>query len=120
MTSPDPSALNWTCRVQFEVRVANEELPPAVSDERFNTQGRAGTYDALTARLPCAEHAPLYFLPAGLFSAHTLSVYESLPQPSCSCTACAATTPTSAGATGWRDAATGTFAYTRLSFFEFL
>jgi pimeloyl-ACP methyl ester carboxylesterase len=38
-------------------------------------------YDVLTARLPGAEHAPLYFLSAGLFSADILSVYESLAQP---------------------------------------
>jgi len=38
-------------------------------------------YDVLTARLPGAEHAPLYFLSAGLFSADILSVYESLTQP---------------------------------------
>jgi len=37
--------------------------------------------DVLTARLPGAEHAPLYFLSAGLFSADILSVYESLAQP---------------------------------------
>jgi len=33
------------------------------------------------ARAPGAEHAPLYFLSAGLFSADILSVYESLTQP---------------------------------------
>ncbi len=33
------------------------------------------------ARAPGAEHAPLYFLSAGLFSADILSVYEALPQP---------------------------------------
>ena len=38
-------------------------------------------YDVLTARLPGAEYAPLYFLSAGLFSADILSVYESLAQP---------------------------------------
>jgi pimeloyl-ACP methyl ester carboxylesterase len=38
-------------------------------------------YDVLTARLPGSEHAPLYFLAAGLFSADILSVYESLSQP---------------------------------------
>ena len=38
-------------------------------------------YDVLTARLPGAEHAPLYFLSAGLFSADILAVYESLAQP---------------------------------------
>jgi pimeloyl-ACP methyl ester carboxylesterase len=38
-------------------------------------------YDVLTARLPGAEHAPLFFLSAGLFSADILSVYESLTQP---------------------------------------
>jgi pimeloyl-ACP methyl ester carboxylesterase len=38
-------------------------------------------YDVLTARLPGAEHAPLYFLSAGLFSADILAVYESLTQP---------------------------------------
>ncbi len=38
-------------------------------------------YDVLTARLPGAEYAPLYFLSAGLFSADILSVYESLTQP---------------------------------------
>ena len=38
-------------------------------------------YDVLTARLPGAEFAPLYFLSAALFSADILSVYESLVQP---------------------------------------
>jgi len=38
-------------------------------------------YDVLTARLPGAEYAPLYFLSAHLFSADILSVYESLTQP---------------------------------------
>jgi pimeloyl-ACP methyl ester carboxylesterase len=38
-------------------------------------------YDVLTARLPGAEYAPLFFLSAGLFSADILSVYESLTQP---------------------------------------
>jgi pimeloyl-ACP methyl ester carboxylesterase len=38
-------------------------------------------YDVLTARLPGAEYAPLYFLSAALFSADILSVYESLAQP---------------------------------------
>jgi pimeloyl-ACP methyl ester carboxylesterase len=38
-------------------------------------------YDILTARLPGAERAPLYFLSGGLFSADILSVYESLTQP---------------------------------------
>jgi pimeloyl-ACP methyl ester carboxylesterase len=38
-------------------------------------------YDVLTARLPGAEYAPLYFLSAYLFSADILSVYESLTQP---------------------------------------
>jgi pimeloyl-ACP methyl ester carboxylesterase len=33
------------------------------------------------ARAPGAEHAPLYFLSGGLFSADILSVYESLTQP---------------------------------------
>jgi pimeloyl-ACP methyl ester carboxylesterase len=33
------------------------------------------------ARAPGAEHAPLYFLSAGLFSADILSVYEALRQP---------------------------------------
>jgi pimeloyl-ACP methyl ester carboxylesterase len=37
------------------------------------------------ARAPGAEHAPLYFLSAGLFSADILSVYESLPQPVWAC-----------------------------------
>ena len=38
-------------------------------------------YDVLTSRLPGAEHAPLYFLSAGLFSADILSVYEALTSP---------------------------------------
>jgi pimeloyl-ACP methyl ester carboxylesterase len=38
-------------------------------------------YDVLTARLPGAEYAPLYFLSAGLFSADILSIYEALSQP---------------------------------------
>jgi len=38
-------------------------------------------YDVLTARLPGAEYAPLYFLSAGLFSADILAVYESLTPP---------------------------------------
>ncbi len=42
---------------------------------------RLWAYDVLTARLPGAEYAPLYFLSAGLFSADILSVYESLTQP---------------------------------------
>jgi pimeloyl-ACP methyl ester carboxylesterase len=42
---------------------------------------RLWAYDVLTARLPGAEFAPLYFLSAGLFSADILSVYESLVQP---------------------------------------
>jgi hypothetical protein len=42
---------------------------------------RLWAYDVLTARLPGAEFAPLYFLSAGLFSADILSVYESLTQP---------------------------------------
>jgi pimeloyl-ACP methyl ester carboxylesterase len=42
---------------------------------------RLWAYDVLTARLPGAEYAPLYFLSAGLFSADILSVYESLRQP---------------------------------------
>jgi len=35
----------------------------------------------LTARLPGAEYAPLYFRSGGLFSADIMSVYESLTQP---------------------------------------
>jgi len=42
---------------------------------------RLWAYDVLTARLPGAEFAPLYFLAANLFSADILSVYESLAQP---------------------------------------
>jgi pimeloyl-ACP methyl ester carboxylesterase len=42
---------------------------------------RLWAYDVLTARLPGAEYAPLYFLSAALFSADILSVYESLTQP---------------------------------------
>ena len=42
---------------------------------------RLWAYDVLTARLPGAEYAPLYFLSAGLFSADILSVYESLTMP---------------------------------------
>lgn len=38
-------------------------------------------YDVLTSRLPGSEHAPLYFLSGGLFSADILAVYESLGQP---------------------------------------
>ncbi len=38
-------------------------------------------YDVLTTRLPGAEHAPLHFLSAGLFSADIHNVYESLTQP---------------------------------------
>jgi pimeloyl-ACP methyl ester carboxylesterase len=38
-------------------------------------------YDVLTARQPGAEHAPLSFLGAALFSADITRVYESLPQP---------------------------------------
>ena len=37
------------------------------------------------ARAPGAEHAPLYFLSAGLFSADILSVYEALTQPVWAC-----------------------------------
>ncbi len=38
-------------------------------------------YDVLTTRTPGAEHAPLHFLAARLFSADITSVYESLRQP---------------------------------------
>lgn len=38
-------------------------------------------YDVLTARMPGAEYAPLYFLSAGLFSADILSIYEALVPP---------------------------------------
>ncbi len=42
---------------------------------------RLWAYDVLTARLPGAEYAPLYFLSGGLFSADIVSVYESLTPP---------------------------------------
>lgn len=42
---------------------------------------RLWAYDVLTARLPGAEYAPLYFLSGGLFSADIVSVYESLTRP---------------------------------------
>lgn len=38
-------------------------------------------YDQLTARQPGAEHAPLHFLSAGLFSADIHTVYEQLALP---------------------------------------
>ncbi len=38
-------------------------------------------YDVLTTRVPGAEHAPLYFLAARLFSADIGDVYERLTQP---------------------------------------
>jgi pimeloyl-ACP methyl ester carboxylesterase len=38
-------------------------------------------YDVVTARQPGAEHAPLYFLSAGLFSNDVNTLYEALPQP---------------------------------------
>jgi pimeloyl-ACP methyl ester carboxylesterase len=38
-------------------------------------------YDVLTTRVPGAEHAPLHFLAARLFSADITTVYESLTQP---------------------------------------
>lgn len=38
-------------------------------------------YDVLTTRAPGAEHAPLHFLAARLFSADITSVYERLTQP---------------------------------------
>ena len=38
-------------------------------------------YDVLTTRLPGAEHAPIYFLSAGLFSADIHTVYEQLKLP---------------------------------------
>jgi hypothetical protein len=38
-------------------------------------------YDVLTTREPGAEHAPLHFLSAGLFSADIHSVYEQITQP---------------------------------------
>ncbi len=38
-------------------------------------------YDVLTTRQPGAEHAPLYFLSAGLFSADIHTLYEQLEMP---------------------------------------
>jgi len=38
-------------------------------------------YDVLTTRLPGAEHAPLHFLSAGMFSADIHTVYEQLALP---------------------------------------
>ncbi len=38
-------------------------------------------YDVLTARVPGAEHAPLYFLAGGLFSDDIFAVYENLDLP---------------------------------------
>lgn len=38
-------------------------------------------YDVLVTRAPGAEHAPLYFLSGGLFSADIHAVYEGLRQP---------------------------------------
>ena len=38
-------------------------------------------YDVLTTRQPGAEHAPLHFLSAGLFSADIHTVYGQLPMP---------------------------------------
>lgn len=38
-------------------------------------------YDVLTTRVPGAEHAPLHFLSAGLFSADIHTVYEQITQP---------------------------------------
>jgi hypothetical protein len=38
-------------------------------------------YDVLTTRQPGAEHAPLHFLSAGLFSADMHTVYEALAMP---------------------------------------
>ncbi len=38
-------------------------------------------YDVLTTRVPGAEHAPLHFLAADLFSADIHTVYEALPHP---------------------------------------
>ncbi len=38
-------------------------------------------YDVLTTRVPGAEHAPLHFLSAGLFSADIHTVYEALEMP---------------------------------------
>ena len=38
-------------------------------------------YDLLTTRQPGAEHAPLHFLSAGLFSADIHTIYEQLTQP---------------------------------------
>ena len=38
-------------------------------------------YDVLTTRVPGAEHAPLHFLAARLFSADITNVYEHLAQP---------------------------------------
>jgi len=42
---------------------------------------RLWAYDVLTARQPGAEHAPLYFLSGGLFSADIHCVYEALRLP---------------------------------------
>lgn len=38
-------------------------------------------YDVLTTQVPDAEHAPLYFVAGGLFSADIHTVYEALTQP---------------------------------------
>jgi pimeloyl-ACP methyl ester carboxylesterase len=38
-------------------------------------------YDVLTTRVPGAEHAPLHFLAARLFSADITTIYEALTQP---------------------------------------
>lgn len=38
-------------------------------------------YDVLTTQVPGAEHAPLYFVSGGLFSADIRNVYEALTQP---------------------------------------
>jgi hypothetical protein len=38
-------------------------------------------YDVLTTRMPGAEHAPLHFLAANLFSGDIHSIYEGLAMP---------------------------------------
>ena len=43
--------------------------------------GALWRYDLLTTKLPGAEHAPLHFLSAGLFSADIHTVYEQLDLP---------------------------------------
>ena len=53
-------------------------------------------YDVLTTRVPGAEHAPLHFLSANLFSADIHTVYEQLACRYGCRTAYAATSPTTA------------------------